>query len=90
MLNESWKLKKSLSKSISNKSIDDIYNDAIRKGALGGKLLGAGGGGFFLFYVPYPKQKNFIKYFRKLINVPFKFSSIGSEIMFNSLDNNKI
>ena len=86
LLHESWLEKKSISSYISNSDIDGIYNSAINKGALGGKLLGAGGGGFFLFYVPYFKQKNFIKYFNKLINVPFKFSSSGSKIMFKNID----
>jgi len=86
LLHESWLEKKSLSSSITNFNIDEIYNNAINKGALGGKLLGAGGGGFFLFYVPYFRQKNFIKYFAKLINVPFKFSSTGSKIMFKNID----
>ena len=86
-MHESWLEKKSLSTYISNSSIDEIYNNAINKGAIGGKLLGAGGGGFFLFYVPYFRQKNFIKYFAKLINVPFKFSSAGSKIMFKNIDN---
>jgi len=90
LLDESWKLKKSLSSSITSSSIDDIYNDAIKFGATGGKLLGAGGGGFFLFFVPYYRQRSFIKNFRKLIKVPFKFSTGGSEIMLKSLDNNKI
>ncbi len=84
LLHESWLLKKNLSKSITNYKINEIYDDALRHGALGGKLLGAGGGGFFLFYVPYKYQKQFIKYFNKLINVPFKFSSKGSEIMLNN------
>jgi len=86
LLHESWLEKKRLSSSISNSSIDEIYNNAINKGALGGKLLGAGGGGFFLFYVPYFKQKNFIKHFRKLITIPFKFSSEGSTILFKNID----
>ena len=86
LLHESWLEKKSLSSYISSPSIDEIYNSAVNKGALGGKLLGAGGGGFFLFYVPYFRQKNFIKYFGKLINVPFKFSSTGSKIMFKNID----
>ena len=86
LLHESWLEKKSLSSSITNSSIDEIYNSAISKGALGGKLLGAGGGGFFLFYVPYFRQKNFVKYFRKLITIPFKFSSEGSKILFKSID----
>ena len=86
LMHESWLEKKNLSASITNTSINDIYNNAINKGALGGKLLGAGGGGFFLFYVPYSKQKNFIKYFRKLITITFKFSSEGSKILFKNID----
>ena len=84
LLHESWLLKKNLSNSITNYKINEIYDQALKKGALGGKLLGAGGGGFFLFYVPYYRQKEFIKYFHKLINVPFKFSSKGSEIMLKN------
>ena len=86
LLHESWLEKKNLSPSITNHLIDDIYSEAIKKGALGGKLLGAGGGGFFLFYVPQFRQKKFIKYFKRLINVPFNFSSKGSEIMFKAIN----
>ena len=86
LLHETWLEKKSLSSSITNYSIDEIYDNAINKGAIGGKLLGAGGGGFFLFYIPYFKQKDFIKYFRKLITIPFKFSSEGSTILFKNFD----
>ena len=82
LLHEAWLEKKDLSSAISNSSIDDIYNIAIKNGALGGKLIGAGGGGFFLFYVPYYMKKNFINKFTKFINVPFKFSSKGSEILY--------
>ena len=85
LLHETWLIKKSLSSSISNSTINDIYNIAIKKGALGGKLLGAGGGGFFLFYVNLSKQKYFIKHLSKLISVPFKFSFEGSKIMFKNL-----
>ena len=83
LLHESWIEKKNLSSNISSSNIDDIYNFAINKGALGGKLLGAGGGGFFLFYVPKNIQKKFIKSLKKMIIIPFKFNSEGSEIMFN-------
>jgi len=86
LLHESWLEKKSLSSAITNSSIDYIYNKALKKGALGGKLLGAGGGGFLIFYVPHYKQKNFIKYFRNLITVPFKFTSEGSKIMFKKFN----
>ena len=71
---------------MSNPQIDRWYDLAMKNGAIGGKLVGAGGGGFFLFYVPYFKQKNFIKYFRKLISIPFKFSSEGSAILFKNID----
>ena len=74
----------SLSKSISNDYLDDIYKFALEKGALGGKLLGAGGGGFFLFYVPKNKQKNFLSSFKKFTIVPFKFSSEGSKIIYSN------
>ena len=87
LLHESWLEKKKLSNSISNSSVNDIYNYAIKNGALGGKLLGAGGGGFFLFFVPQFKQKYFIKNLRKLINVPFNFSFEGSKIMFKNFNN---
>ena len=86
LLHESWLEKKELSKAITNSKIDDIYNSAISQGAFGGKLLGAGGGGFFLFYVPKPKQKKFIKYFNKLIHIPFQFSLGGSKIIFKNKD----
>ncbi len=83
LLHESWIEKKNLSSNISNSYIDNIYNFAMQSGALGGKLLGAGGGGFFLFYVPRNLQRNFLKSFKKKIIIPFNFSNEGSEIMFN-------
>ena len=78
--------KKKLSTSITNPDIDKIYNKAIKNGALGGKLLGAGGGGFFIFYVPHLKQKKFIRNFKKFITIPFKFTQEGSKILFNNLN----
>ena len=87
LLHESWLEKKSLSSSITNSSIDEIYNKALKIGALGGKLLGAGAGGFFVFYVPHFKQKKFINYFNKLITIPFKFTSQGSAIIFKNINN---
>ena len=59
--------------------------DAINNGATGGKLLGAGGGGFFLFYVPFSKQKKIIKYFNNLITIPFNFTNEGSKILFKNI-----
>ena len=59
LLDESWQKKKELSKKISTEIFDEIYTLAIKNGALGGKILGAGGGGFFLFYVDENKIPNF-------------------------------
>ena len=83
LLNETWKLKKDLSSSVSNSRINDIYEYGIKNGAKGGKLLGAGGSGFFLFYVPTSKRNFFIKKFKDLIRVPFKFEKNGTKIIFN-------
>jgi D-glycero-alpha-D-manno-heptose-7-phosphate kinase len=84
LLNESWMLKKSLSKVISNNKINDLYNFTMQNGALGGKLLGAGGGGFMLFYMPVNLQKKFLdKIKKKVTRVPFNFSNEGSTIILN-------
>ena len=64
--------------------IDLIYDEAIKQGAIGGKLLGAGGGGFLLFYVPKEKQKNFLKKFKKIISIKFNFTNQASSIIYNS------
>ena len=83
LLNESWNLKKSLSKAISNKKIDELYNLCLENGALGGKLLGAGGGGFMIIYLKHGLQKKFLKKYKKIINIPFKFESQGSNIILH-------
>ena len=85
LLHESWLEKKSLSSSITNSRIDAIYDTALKNGALGGKLLGAGGGGFFIFYVPQQKQKRFINNFKNFITIPFNFAPEGSKILFNNI-----
>ncbi len=80
LLHSAWMMKKKLDKSISNKKIDQLYNLALKNGALGGKILGAGGGGFLLLYM---KKKNRIKFLNKnknIIHIPFKFSNKGSEL----------
>ena len=82
LLNSAWYMKKKLGKSITNNKIDNLYEYALKNGALGGKILGAGGGGFLLLYM---KQKDRIKFLNKknkIINIPFKFSDTGSEIIF--------
>ena len=80
LLNEGWNYKKSLSSLVSNIEVDEIYNNALKAGALGGKLLGAGGGGFILFYAPKQNHENIIKNLKHLIHVPFKFENSGSTV----------
>lgn len=81
LLNTGWKLKRSLGGSVTNKKIDNIYETAIKEGALGGKLLGAGGGGFFLLYVPKNKTKRVISSLKKLHFFRFNFENRGSHII---------
>ena len=64
LLNEAWDAKKKFARSVTNKDIDNIYANALENGATGGKLLGAGGGGFFLFYVPQIQKINFLKFLK--------------------------
>ncbi len=83
MLNETWMLKRSISSEISNSMIDDIYAKALQSGALGGKLLGAGGGGCLLFYVPKEKQKSVRLALSDLYEVDFEFENEGTKIICN-------
>ena len=85
LLNNAWYLKKKLSKSITNSKIDQLYNLALKNGALGGKLLGAGGGGFLLLYMHPKFRKKFLKSNKKLINVPFNFTNEGAQVIFKDL-----
>ncbi len=84
LLDASWNIKKLISNNISNDYFDSIYDSALSSGALGGKLLGAGSGGFMLFYVPKKNQKNVLQSLKKLLFIPFKFESNGSQIIYNS------
>ncbi len=80
-LDSNWILKRTLSKTISNSVFDDIYNLAKESGAIGGKILGAGGGGFFLFYCP-PRYQDKLRFnLKDLKEVPFKFDNYGSKII---------
>jgi D-glycero-alpha-D-manno-heptose-7-phosphate kinase len=81
-LNEQWKIKKKLANNITNDKINEIYNYGLKNGALGGKLLGAGNGGFILFVVNKKEKKRIIEKFKKLINVPIKIDSTGSQIVY--------
>lgn len=82
LLDYTWKLKRSITSDISNNDIDILYNKAIDAGALGGKLLGAGGGGFLLFYVEPEYQPSVRKVLEDLIYFPFEFENEGTRIMY--------
>ncbi len=83
-LNKSWNIKRKLTKSISNSKIENIYKKGIKHGALGGKILGAGGGGFMLFIIEQNKKEKFIKKFKNLLHVPIKIDTTGSQIVYYS------
>ena len=82
LLNENWKLKRSLSDKISTSYIDNIYDVDINSGAIGGKLIGAGGGGFVLFFVDPKNQPKLKEKLKSLLYVPFRFENLGSQIIF--------
>ncbi|MCG6552619.1 MAG: kinase [Candidatus Magnetominusculus sp. LBB02] len=81
LMNESWLLKKTLSNKVSNPVIDALYERAMKHGAIGGKLLGAGGGGFMVFFVEQERQHDFKQALNDYLNVPFTFDFDGSKII---------
>jgi len=83
LLDEAWKLKKQLSDKVTTPEIDDIYDKALKAGAIGGKILGAGGGGFMLFLAE-PDRQNEVGEALQLNSIPFKFENTGSQIIYNS------
>ncbi|MBI3548540.1 MAG: kinase [Elusimicrobia bacterium] len=84
LMHENWLIKRSLTSKISNPHIDDIYSEARRAGAIGGKILGAGGGGFVLLFAKPEVQPAIRARLKKLLHVPFEFESMGSRIIFHS------
>jgi len=81
LLHESWQIKRTLTQKISTANIDEIYQAGLDGGALGGKLLGAGGGGFMLFYVPPERRGALRARLKNLLCVPFSFSNRGSHVV---------
>jgi len=81
LLDQSWKYKRSLSDRVSTPEIDNIYDTALRAGAIGGKILGAGGGGFLLLFVKPELQDRVRDRLRNLIHVPFQFENSGSRVV---------
>ena len=83
LLHQSWMLKKSLAGTISNGYIDEIYETARRAGAIGGKITGAGGGGFLLLYVPYEHQSKVRTALSSFQELPFRLEADGTKVIFN-------
>ena len=86
MLDITWQLKRGITSKVSTNAIDEIYANAKKAGALGGKLLGAGGGGFMLMYVEPEYQANVKKALSDLLYVPFEFESAGTSILYYSAE----
>ena len=87
LLHEQWLVKKQMSSQITNADIDAIYQAGMNAGALGGKLLGAGGGGFMLFFVKPEQQSQVRQALSRLLYVPACFDHSGSQIIYHSLEN---
>jgi D-glycero-alpha-D-manno-heptose-7-phosphate kinase len=84
MLHESWSRKRELGVDISNPTVDAVYDAARSQGALGGKLLGAGGSGFMLLYVPLERQASVREGLSRYLHVPFEFENGGSQLIYSA------
>jgi len=85
LMHQAWMAKRGLSSAISNDFLDDIYNRAKKAGAVGGKLLGAGGGGFFVFYVPDTMKSKVSEALHDLHEIPFRFEDEGTSLIYSAL-----
>jgi len=81
LLDKSWRLKKTTGNAISTENIDKLYERGINAGALGGKLLGAGGGGFIVFYVQPGNQQKVLDEMKDIMYIPFKFENGGTRVI---------
>ena len=81
LLDYTWKLKRGISDGISTGSIDELYDKAVNAGAIGGKLLGAGGGGFIVFYVQPDKRASVMEAMKEFLYVPFRFEDGGTQVI---------
>lgn len=84
LLDQAWKFKRQTSSEVTTTQIDEIYKRGIKAGALGGKLLGAGGGGFIVFYVQEEKQPAVMEAMKDLLYIPFKFENSGTQVIYYS------
>ena len=81
LLDKTWHLKRQTGNSITTSSIDKLYEKGMNAGAIGGKLLGAGGGGFLLFYVQPKNREKVLDEMKELLYVPFRFEDGGTQII---------
>jgi len=88
LLNDGWQLKRELAQGVTNSKIDEMYQAGISGGALGGKLLGAGGGGFMMFYVEKKNHQSVINKLGSYLHIPVKFENHGSAICLLQPDSN--
>jgi D-glycero-alpha-D-manno-heptose-7-phosphate kinase len=86
LLDDAWRLKKQLASNISSQSIDNMYSAAIQAGALGGKIAGAGGGGFLLLYCPVERQQRVRDALNPLPELPIQLESSGTTIVYSAPD----
>jgi D-glycero-alpha-D-manno-heptose-7-phosphate kinase len=87
LLNETWDVKKRLDKSVSNSTVDNLYEFGMKNGAIAGKLLGAGSGGFFLFLSKsFKEKKRLINSFKRNMHVNFRFEDLGTRIILDKKD----
>lgn len=89
MLDHTWKLKRQTGSKVSTETIDDLYEKGIRAGALGGKLLGAGGGGFLIFYVQDEHQESVRQAMSDLLYIPFEFENGGTRVLYYAAEEYK-
>lgn len=87
ILDYSWQVKRSLTSKISTSAIDDIYEKALKAGAIGGKIIGAGGGGFLLLYAETMHHDKIKEALNSLIHIPFEFENTGSQVLYFDAEN---
>lgn len=89
LLDHTWKLKRQTGSAVSTSGIDALYDKGMAAGTLGGKLLGAGGGGFLVFYVPKEKQAAVLQAMKDLLYIPFKFENEGTKVIYYEAENER-
>ncbi len=87
LLDYTWKLKRQTGSAVSTENIDHLYAKGMEAGAIGGKLLGAGGGGFLVFYVPEERQNEVRKAMSDLLYIPFRFENGGTQVVYYTAEN---